>query len=315
MRTKSIFMICMLLFSCLLVSCNRAKEQQAEQNKIKIVASLFPLYDFAKNIGKEKAQVELLLPPGMEPHAFEPKPGDIINISRADIFIYTNPAMEPWVEDILKGVDSKDLFVVDSSKGALLKDEAGDSHEHEHGHGHGAEVDPHIWLDFSNAQKMVDNVLEGFLKKDPANKEFYIKNATEYKAKLQGLDNRFKDGLSACKKDVFIHGGHFAFGYLAHRYGMNYISAYNGFSPNAEPSPRMIAELIQKMKKHEIKHVYYEELITPRIADVVTKETGAELLMLHGAHNLTKDELDGGATFISLMEQNLKNLRTGLQCP
>jgi zinc transport system substrate-binding protein len=112
---------------------------------------------------------------------------------------------------------------------------------------------------------------------------------------------------------MFIHAGHFAFGYMARRYGLQYIAAY-GFSPDAEPSPKKLIELVKTLKKHGLAHLYYEELITPRVAETIAKETGASLLMLHGAHNLTKDEFEKGVTFISLMEDNLKNLKAGLQC-
>jgi zinc transport system substrate-binding protein len=174
-------------------------------------------------------------------------------------------------------------------------------------------MDPHFWLDFVNAQKMVDHILEGLLKRDSANKDFYSKNAEQYKSKLNDLDVQFKETLSRCKKKMFIHAGHFAFGYMARRYGLQYIAAY-GFSPDAEPSPKKLVELTKTLKKHGLAHLYYEELITPRVAETIAKETGASLLMLHGAHNLTKDEFEKGVTFISLMQENLKNLKAGLQC-
>jgi zinc transport system substrate-binding protein len=273
-----------------------------------------------------------LLPPGVEPHSFEPKPDDIVRINKADLFIYTGKVMEPWAGDILKGLDNKKLIVVDTSQGITLMEERGE-HEHKHGEnqekkgtdthkeghkheqkeGHLHEMDPHFWLDFVNAQKMVDHILEGLLKRDSANKEFYSKNAEQYKSKLNDLDLQFKETLSRCKKKMFIHAGHFAFGYMARRYGLQYIAAY-GFSPDAEPSPKKLVELTKALKKHGLAHLYYEELITPRVAETIAKETGASLLMLHGAHNLTKDEFEKGVTFISLMEGNLKNLEVGLQC-
>ena len=240
--------------------------------------------------------------------------------------------MEPWAADILKGLDNKNLMVVDSSQSITLTEEKGEhehkhgekhekkeAHHHEEGHNHEHkekhhhEMDPHIWLDFFNAQKMVDPILEALVKKDPTHKELYSKNAEQYKSKLNDLDLKFKETLARCKKKMFIHAGHFAFGYMARRYGLQYIAAY-GFSPDAEPSPKKLVELTKTLKKHGLAHLYYEELITPRVAETISKETGASLLMLHGAHNLTKDEFEKGVTFISLMEGNLKNLEVGLQC-
>lgn len=306
-----VFLLCIALL--MTASCQKKDERQIEIKKLTVVTTLFPLYDFAKNIGGEYAEASLLLPPGVEPHGFEPKPEDIIRINKADIFIYTGKYMEPWAEKILKGTDNKSLIVVDSSKGInLLEETEEDGHDHKHANGEG--LDPHIWLDFDNAKKMIDNMLESFIKADAANADAYRKNAEQYKAMLSDLDNKFRKGLASCKTRYFIHGGHYAFGYMAKRYGLNYISAYHGFSPDAEPTARRLAELIRKMKKHNTTHVFYEELISPRVAEVIAKETGARLLQLHAAHNLTKEEWDRGATFIGLMEQTLINLKTGLQC-
>jgi zinc transport system substrate-binding protein len=304
-----------------LAACQK-KEKTETAQKIQIITTLFPLYDFAKNIGQDKVEVVLLLPPGVEPHSFEPKPDDVVRINKADLFIYTGKVMEPWAADVLKGLDNKNLVVVDSSKDISFMEEKGDhphehdkeqgkSHEKEDEHKH--EVDPHFWLDFANAGKMIDSILEGLVKKDPNNKDLYRVNAEQYKTKLNDLDRKFKETLSRCKKKIFVHAGHFAFGYLARRYGLTYVAAY-GFSADAEPSPKKLIELTKTLKKHGLNHIYYEELITPRVAETISKETGATLLMLHGAHNLTREEFERGVTFISLMEGDLKNLEIGLQC-
>ncbi len=310
-----------LIVPLFVASCQRKDEgvEVAEQKSLKIVTSLFPLYEFAKNIGKEKADVSLLLPPGLEPHGFEPKPSDILKINNADIFIYTGRFMEPWVEDILRGLDNKELVVVDTSTGITLLKKL-DDHGHDHGHdhhaccGHAKGKDPHIWLDLDNAQKMVDNILSGFIESDPVNSSFYTANALSYKTKLNNLDIKFKSALSDCKNDIIIHGGHFAFGYLAKRYNLKYISAYKGFSPDAKPTPRRLIKLINKMREHDLRYIFHETLISPRVSETIARETGASLLKLHSGHNLTKEEWDRGVTFISLMEQNLENLKIGLQC-
>jgi ABC-type Zn uptake system ZnuABC Zn-binding protein ZnuA len=171
-----------------------------------------------------------------------------------------------------------------------------------------------IWLDFSNAQTMVENILNGFIAEDPAHKDAYVRNAAAYSEKLAGLDKRFREGLSHCRTNTFIHGGHFAFGYLSKRYHLQYISAYKGFAPDAEPTPGRLKELVENMRRHHLKYVFYEELISPRVADTIAKETGAKLLQLHAAHNLTKEEWNQGVTFLSLMEKTLNNLKTGLEC-
>jgi zinc transport system substrate-binding protein len=268
-----------------------------------------------------KGDVDLLLPPGVEPHSFDPKPGDVMKIHKADIFVYTGDFMEPWAAAIIKGALRRDLVVVDSSRGTRLRQES----ENQGPPGRGQDtairrdgaasesVDPHIWLDLGNAQVMVENILAGFIKKDPGNRSFYEKNAAAYKAKLRELDEKFRRGLASCETRLFVHGGHYAFNYLARRYNLSYVSVY-GFSPDAEPSPGHLADIVQEIRRHNIRYVFYEELLQPRMAETIAQETGARLLPLNGGHNVTKEELQKGVTFISLLEHDLDNLRVGLQC-
>ena len=296
---------------CMLVLCAVACQQRdrgaAQKKSLTVVTSLFPLYDFAKNIGKDKADVSLLLPPGVEPHSFEPKPGDVLRIHDAAIFIYTDAAMEPWVAKILQAIENKNLLVIEAGKGIPLMKES----PHEAGV-HGG-IDPHIWLDFANAQRMVDTICEGFCAKDPANKMFYKDNARTYNKLLSDLDIRYRTTLSHCKYTEIVHGGHFAFGYLAKRYNLQYAAAY-GFSPDAEPTPRRLYDMSEKIKQKGIRYIFYEELLNPRVAEAIARETGTTLLKLSAAHNLTKEEFMQNVSFISIMEHNLKNLSTGLQC-
>jgi zinc transport system substrate-binding protein len=324
-KTRLLLIMMTIIVVVVVVSGCHKKTDDHATGKIKVMTTLFPLFDFAKHLGGNKAEVTLLLPPGVEAHSFEPRPGDIVKIEAADLFIYTGDEMEPWVKKILSGIVSKRFQIIDASSGIAMQ-ETEQHHEHENAekhaknhhegektdHHHG-KLDPHIWLDFANAQKMVDTMAAGFINKDPANKDFYLKNASTYKAKLDDLDHRYRETMTTCKKKVIIHGGHFAFNYLAKRYELIYESAYAG-SPNSEPTPKRIIELKTKIKKHGLDTIFYEELIEPRMADMIAKETGSELLKLHGAHNISKDEIDQGVTFIQLMEQNLESLKVGLQC-
>ncbi|HWR72529.1 MAG TPA: zinc ABC transporter substrate-binding protein, partial [Nitrospirota bacterium] len=263
-------------------------------------------------------EVSLLLPPGVEPHSFEPKPDDIVRVNKADVFVYTNKFMEPWAEDILRGVGRSDLLVVDSSRGAAflpVRGEEAGEHSEKHGerHHYAHGMDPHIWLSIPNAQKMVDNIAAGLASRDPGNRDLYQGNAEAYKSELKRLDQKFKEGLSACKTRMFLHGGHYAFGYLADHYGLLYISAY-AVSADAEPTPGRLVKLINQMKSHSLRFIFTEELISPRIAKIIAEETGADILKLHGIHNVSRENMERGATYLSLMEENLENLRKGLQC-
>ena len=301
------------------ISCQAKQEKAGPSKKLIVVTSLFPLYDFARNIGQDRADVSLLLPPGLEAHSFEPKPGDMVRLNQANVFIYTNSAMEPWVQDVLKGVQNRDLKVIESGHGiaAMISDHDKHGHGKEAGHRHGRDhggADPHIWLDFSNAVKIVDHILAGFIEKDPLNRDFYQGNADAYKAKLNDLDRQFREGLSGCRKKIIVHGGHSAFGYLAQRYGLKYV-AVSGFSPDAEPTPAGMVRISKTLKANGLNHLFYEELLSPRIAESIARETGVSLLMLHGAHNVSKEEFERGVSFMDLMQVNLQNLKRGLQCP
>jgi zinc transport system substrate-binding protein len=306
---------CVVLLLILPLGACTQKEPATGKGKVQVVTTIFPLYDFARVVGGDRVEVALLLPPGVEPHSFEPKPEDMARISRAGLFVYTNPYMEPWVAGLLKGIDRQRLTVVDASTGVTFLTVGGedDGHDVNEGGEHHGGMDPHVWLSIPNARKMVENIAAALEAKDPPNAVFYRQNAAAYEQKLTELDRKFQEGLGSCGTKRFLHGGHYAFGYLADRYGLQYVSAY-AISADAEPRPRKLVEMIALMRSTGTRYIFYEELISPRVAETIARETGATLLRLNGVHNLSRDELLGGATYLSLMEQNLANLRTGLQC-
>jgi len=324
MKLRTIpFIVLMLGLIVLIVgtACQRQEQQAGKVRQLTVVTTLFPLYDFTKNIVGDKASVTLLLPPGVEAHSFEPKAGDLLKVNTADLFIFIGKFMEPWADNLLKGVDNKRILVVDASEGiALVEGESGHRHsqgdgkkQNDLGHNNHGKIDPHIWLDLGNAQKMVINILEALAARDPGNKDFYKKNSDAYIMKLVDLDMQYNKGFLNCKKNLFVHGGHFAFNYLAKRYNLQYISAYHG-SPDSEPSPQRIISMKKKIQENNIQYIYYEELIAPRLANVLARETGARLLKLHGAHNISKEDFERGISFVAIMEENLKNLKAGLEC-
>lgn len=318
----SIVLALALMAAVVLTGCTRQEQQTS--TKLQVVTTLFPLYDFARTIAGERAEVTMLLPPGMEPHSFEPKPNDIIRVSKAGLFIYTNRYMEPWAEAILKGIDRRRLQVVDAGQRVrYAQAAAADEHDHE-GHGaaghdsHGADshagvMDPHIWLDFSNAALMVDSILAGFVAADPPNADYYRARAAELKARLAALDQRYRDGLASCATREFLHGGHFTFGYLARRYGLEYRSL-SGVSSESEPSAARMADMVRQIRSSGVRYLFAEELLSPRLTETLANEAGVAVMKLHGAHNLGKDDLQRGVGFIGLMEQNLENLQKGLAC-
>lgn len=322
-RVSRLFFGVALFLALLVFGCS--KDPGKQPKGIQVVASIFPLYDFAREVGGDKIQVTLLLPPGMEAHSFEPRPAQLDLLQRADIFLLTHPAMEPWASDLIKGLSNNQLAVIDTSRGVKILPLEGD-HDHDHAHDHKrgsskgrrqneeTRIDPHFWLDFDNAAKMTDNIARALAEKNPSQSAYFQGNAEKYKKRLADLDTKYRSALAACPQRLIVSGGHAAFRYAAQRYNLGYISAYN-FSPNAEPAPRELIKIIKLVKKHGIRYIFHEELIQPRVAQSLSAETGAALLLLHGAHNITKEEYDRNVSFITIMEANLNNLKTGLLCP
>ena len=307
---KKIF-ICLLLLLSLIFSCQNSRETEKPDNKLLIIATIFPVYDMARNIGGDKVKVTMLLPPATDAHNFELKPNDIIRISKADLFLYVNMEMEHWAYKVIAASSSNaKLLPVETGSGITLLPLTGSDGEEDH---HSSKFDPHIWLDFNNAQKMADNIAAALVKIDSRHSEYYLKNATQYKNKLAALDNKFRTGLTGCKSRTILHAGHWAFAYLANRYGLKYYSVYN-VSADSEPEPQKIMALIQQIKDTKAPYIYFEDLINPRLAQTIARETGASLLKLNNGHTISKAEMSRGVSFLSLMEENLVNLKRGMQC-
>jgi len=316
MLGKKISTFFLVFFSILLLPRFHAQNLDAYENldaskKIKIVTSVFPLFEFAEAVSGERGEVSLLLPPGAEIHTWQPRPSDIIRLSSADLFIYIGADLEPWLHDLLKSVTNPNLRVVEASRGIPLIDEEGIVHsgqEHEHG-----AHDPHIWLDFKNDQMIVDKIAAVLSEMDQEGSSIFEKNASFYKGKLQGLDKKFKDGLKDCVHRTVILGGHAAFGYLARSYDLRQVSLY-GLSPDSSPTPKKLIDVVELAKKYRIEVIFFEVYVSDELAKVLAEEVGARTLVLNPGANLTKEQLKSGKTFFDIMEENLENLKDGLIC-
>ena len=302
----------LILIVGLTLVLNGCTPTQTDNNKITVITSLFPQYDFVRQIAQDKVNVSLLLPAGVEPHSFEPTPQTIVTIGDADIFVYTNAMMEPWIEKVIDNVKQDNLLIVESSLGIEyiehLEEEDHEEEEEDHD-----ELDPHVWLDPLNAKVMAQNILAALIAVDPANADFYQNNADALFLQLDDLKAEYDEVFLDPTHKTIIYGGHFAFGYLANRYGLEILSPYTGFSPNAEPTPQAIIELIDRMNELNIKTIYYQELIDPKTARVIAEQTGAKMVLLHGAHNVTTEELQSGATYVSIMRENAQKLMEGFK--
>ncbi len=279
-------------------------------NKTKIITTVFPLKEFAEAVCGDRGEVTLLLPPGAEIHTWRPRPSDIIKLSSADILIYVGRDLEPWLHDMLKSVKSTKLRVLEASQEISLIGE--EPHEHQHAHEHEA-VDPHIWLDFEIDQIIIDKIVVVLSEVDAEGASIFRRNAGLYKEKLKMLDKKYKEELKRCAHRAFILGGHSAFGYLARRYDLHQISLY-GLSPDSEPTPKQLIDVVGQAEEHEIKVIFFEITVSDKLAKVIAKEVGARILVLNPGANLTKVQLKSGVTFFDIMEKNLESLKNGLIC-
>jgi zinc transport system substrate-binding protein len=264
--------------------------------KVNVIASFFPLYDFAKHVGGEKAAVSVMVPAGIEPHEWEPTPRDIANAENADLIVYNGGGFENWVSDL--DVNTK----VDTSKEIqVLSSESAE------------ELDPHFWLDPINAKKQVEAIRLGLVQVDPKNADYYKQNAEQYTAELDALDSLIKSELSRCEKKDFI-AFHNAFSYFSIRYGLVQHSI-QGVSPEGEVLPQRIQEIKELANDLGIEVIYAEELVDQRLANVIADEIpNGRVLVLSPIEGLGNEEIQQGLGYLDKMKENLENLKVGLNC-
>ncbi|MCD8349390.1 MAG: metal ABC transporter substrate-binding protein [Planctomycetaceae bacterium] len=308
-----------------------------EAAKPAVIATLFPQYDFARQIAGDHADVRLLLPPGAESHSFEPTPADMRAIADADIFIYTGEHMEPWAKRLADSAasDAGGPTIVDASTGVALTrnepveddhDQADDhdhdadeahhhdhDHGHDHAHGHFHEFDPHIWLDPVYAAVMVDNVAAALIAADPANQASYSANAARLRGELEALHKNFQETVAKSPRRTLVFGERFAFAYFFSRYGLEMVGAYASCAPGAEPGLRAVIDVVDYVREHDVRYIYLEAMSTSRISTVIHDETGATILKVDSLHNLPADRQAAGATFPAIMAENMAAFAKGLE--
>lgn len=288
-----------------------AESKDTGGGKLKVIASFYPMYDFAVKIGGDRAEVVCMVPSGTEPHDWEPSASDLKNLEEADLFVYNGAGMEHWVEDVLAGLDHKALVIAEASQGLTFLE--GHSHEEEgeeegHDHGH---YDPHVWLSPMNGKKEMEHIKNAYIEADPDHKDYYEANYETYAARFDQLDQSYKDTLASLpNKDIVV--SHEAFGYLCNAYGLNQMGI-EGLSPDSEPDPARMAEIIDFVKERNVKVIFFEELVSPKVAEAVAKETGAVTQVLNPLEGLSDEELKKGADYFSVMEDNLKQLENALK--
>lgn len=290
-------------------------EENSDSGKLSIITTFYPMYDFTKNIVGEKANVELLIPSTIEPHDWEPTPKDIASIQNADLFVFNSSEMETWVSDIKSSINNDNVKFIEASTEITLKESTNEeSHETEEDNHdeseHSHELDPHVWLSPVLAQKEVEAITKALVEIDPDNEEYYRTNSLAYIEKLQELDNRYKTELANRSTDEFITQ-HTAFSYLAGEYGLSQI-AIAGLSPEEEPSASKLAELKSYAEEKELKVIYFEDLTSTKVAETLANELGIQTEVLYTLEGLSQEEQDEGKDYISVMEENLKQLKKSL---
>lgn len=283
-------------------SSREAVTQNVQQpgGRIKVVTSFYPLYEIAKRVGGDYIDLKNLVPAGAEPHDYELTPKDIASITESQILLVNGGGMEPWLDKLLSDLAQQSpVRVLDESK---LFESAGVGSQH----------DPHIWLDPSQYMQEVSEFEKTISSLDPLHKEYYSLQAKNFIAQLTDLDEKFKQGLQNCALRDFVTN-HAAFAYLSKRYNLNMI-AIAGFSPDAEPSIKTLASLVDVINQKKIHYILTESLVSPKIAEVLANETGAKTLVLNPLEGLTSEQMTSGQNYLTVMQQNLKNLQTALEC-
>lgn len=386
----------LIAFSCVLTACtprrgtassdsssNPLKGADASgDTRLNVVTTLFPYYDFLRQIAGDSIRLTMVVPAGMDSHSFEPTPADMITIQNADLLVCNGGTMEQWLsqvldsfgegtgpkrvvtmmdcvdvvqEEIVEGMEDREAHDhghthvhADGTVHAGNHDHESEDHAHseeehdieEHIHsedehdredvavhdedhaqeyldeddGHGVEIeyDEHIWTSPVNAKKLAGVLAEVLAQEDPAHAASYAENCASYQDKLTELDAEFREVVSHAKRRLVVFGDKFPLRYFFDEYGLEYRAAFSGCSTDTEPSAKTIAYLIDKVREKQIPAVYYLELSSPRVAEIIGEETGAEPLLFHSCHNVTRHQFDSGVTYLELMEQNVKNLKKGL---
>lgn len=311
---KKLFTIfSLILLGVLLVGCGSTKEGTTKSDKLVVYTSFYTMADFTKKIGGDKVEVITLVPPGIEVHDWEPSASDMAKLEKGKILVYSGAGMEHWVEKILSSLENKQLILIEAAKEVplLTSPEDHDRHDHSHeSHDHGP-VDPHVWLNPKNAKLQMAEIKKGLVQADPANADYYEKNYKKYASQLDDLDRDLKEMLEPLEKREIIVS-HAAFGYFCDAYDLDQ-EAIRGLSPEIEPSPARLSELVHFSREHQVKVIFFEETVSPKVSEVLAREVGAEVMMLSPLENLSEEDIQKGEDYFSVMRKNGQTIREALQ--
>lgn len=275
---------------------------QSPQGKITVTTSFYPLYYFAKEVAGEWATVINLTPAGSEPHDYEPSPQDIIAIEKSRLLILNGGGLEIWADKIKDNLKDKEVIILLAGEDLIsLRLEEGTANK-----------DPHVWLSPQLAKKQVEKITQTLVTIDSKRKSSYQGGSKKLIAILEGLDKKYRENLKNCRQKNFITS-HAAFGHLAQTYGLHQMSI-SGLSPDEEPSLSKLAEVAKFARENNIKYIFFESLVSPKLSQTIANEVGAKTLVLNSIEGLTTEEVQAGKNYSTLMEDNLFNLRIALEC-
>ncbi|MGG1657925.1 metal ABC transporter substrate-binding protein [Brevibacillus sp. NRS-1366] len=323
---KGLLAIISLITAVSIVGCGAKDTASTPQTdgqtaaKPKVYTTIYPLEYAAKRIGGEHVDVTNLVPPGVEPHDYEPTGKDMVALAGADIFAFNGSGLELWVDKAVANLDKNKTVVVNATEGLDLLHAAAHEHEEEgktdehaeeaHEHDHG-EFDPHVWLDPTKLKAQAEKMKNTLVQKDQAHAADYEKNFQQLTSDLDQLDKEFKEMIAQTTKKEFMVS-HSAFGYLANRYGLEQV-AISGVNPADEPSPAQLKNLVEHVKEHHITYVLFETLVSPKVAEVIAKEAGVKTATLNPLEGLTQDDVKAGRDYLTIMRDNLETLRAALK--
>lgn len=313
MSRRNVLIIMLVFLVSSIAGCGMSTKPQ--EKKLQVVASVYPVQEFVKAVGKDRVDVSLLVPPGTEPHDWEPTAKDLAKIKGSALLVYHGAGLEHWVGAVVKPDLLGSAKAVEASKGIALLDAAESEAEDEHGPNHSGEThetkDPHVWLDPVLAQQEVKTILAALIEVDPAHASEYEANAAAYVKELQLLHDEYTVALQHTAKRELITS-HAAFSYLAKRYQLQQVPVM-GLSPDAEPTADKMAEIIRFCKAHQVKYIFFETLVSPKLAEVLSREAGASTLVLNPLEGLTVEEYKAGkSSYLTLMRENLQQLKKAL---
>lgn len=315
MRKKISLILTAILLFCSLAACGNKNEEYVDDGKIQIVTTVFPAYDFAREIGGDRASVTLLIPPGSEIHSYEPTPQDIIKIQNCDLFIYNGGESDKWVEGVLESLSGERNTIAmlqcvtaleEEIKEGMYSRESGEDGEGE------PEYDEHVWTSPKNAAIISAAIADSLSEIQSDGAPYFRERLKAYSDRLNELDAAFREAVANGERRTLIFADRFPVRYFTEEYGLDYFAAYPGCAEEAEPSAKTVAFLIDRVREDKTPYVLYIEFSNEKMADVICEETGCGKLLFHSAHNVSKADMENGVTYLGLMEKNVETIKEAL---